>query len=274
MRKIHVVLYTALLAAFLPFTPAFAKAPHVVDESGVLSEEEKNDLETIAQSYEDTYQIDVDVVFTKTMNGYSEASYAEYTYYNHEMGYGDGHSGVILAVAVEDRYYDTFSYGAAGDVFTTSVLDQLGNDVLSDFRDNNWASGARTYMNACGKVLEEGHYHYYEPEYTDPEIDRRLAETTPKQRMDSFLHKLPWAALGAIALSLLINFFRRMKLRNTGLQHSATIYATSGLDLRVSQDYFIRKTRSVQHINRSSSGSGGSGYHSSGGVHSSGGHHF
>ena len=50
MRKIHIVLYTALLAAFLPFTPAFAKAPHVVDESGVLSEEEKNDLETIAQS--------------------------------------------------------------------------------------------------------------------------------------------------------------------------------------------------------------------------------
>lgn len=272
MKKRYLI--TALLAAFIPFTPVQAKAPHVIDEAGILSEDEKSELETLAQSYEDSYQIDIDVVFTKTMNGYSESSYAEYTYYNHSLGYGDGHSGVILAVAVEDRYYDTFSYGAAGDVFTTAVLDQLGNDVLPDFRDNNWADGAQTYMDSCGKILGEGQYHYYEPEYTDPEIDRRIAETTPKQRMNTFLLKLPWAALGAIALSLLINFLRRMKLRNTGLQHGAAPYATSGLNLSVSQDYFINKTRSVQHINRNNSGSGGSGYHSSGGTHSSGGHHF
>lgn len=276
MKKRSILLFCmGLFAAFIPFTPVQAKAPHIIDENGVLSEEDKSALEELAQSFEDTWQIDVDVVFTKTMNGYSESAYAEYTYYNYTLGYGDGHSGVLLAVAVEDRYYDTFSYGAAGDVFTTSVLDQLGNDVLEDFRDNKWANGAFTYLNACGNVLSEGNYHYYEPEYTDPEIDRRIAETTPKQRMDEFLHLLPIAGLAAVTLSLIINFLRRRKLRNTGLQNSAAPYATSGLNLSVSQDYFTGKTRSVQHIDRSS-GSGGSssGYHSSGGTHSSGGHHF
>lgn len=277
-RTRNILLSLLVLPVFLAFTllPVHAQGSYIIDDAGVLSNEELSSLEQTAETVAQAHEIGIYVVFTDTMHGYSDSDFAEYTYYNNGLGWGDGKSGVLLAVAVEDRYFDTFSYGAAGDTFSTSVLDDLNDTVLDYFRNDDWSGGAEAFLNEAADIVENSNYTYYEPVYTDPEISQHLVETTPEQRKNQFLSYLPWAAIAAAALALIINLIRRSALNNTGIEKTAGIYQDKKLNLEVYQDYFMFRNRAVRHIPRSDSNNGGSGggYHASGGTHSSGGHHF
>ncbi len=279
MRKLRPLLLSLLIVPLLlscTLLTVQAEGSYVIDDAGVLSSSEQNSLEQTAASISQTNEIGIYVVFTDTMHGYSDSDFAEYTYYNYGLGWGNGKSGVILAVATEDRYFDSFSYGAATDVFTTSQLDDLNNTVLDYFRNDDWAGGAEAFIGEAASIVENSDYTYYEPVYTDPAISQHLVETTPEQRKKQFISYLPWAAIAAAAMALIINLVRRSALNNTGIEKTAAIYQDKKLDLEVYQDYFMFRNRSVRHIPRSNpnGGGGGGGYHSSGGMHSSGGSHF
>ncbi|MDD5851017.1 MAG: TPM domain-containing protein [Galactobacillus timonensis] len=271
------ILLASILAVSCSLMPAQGEGSYIIDETGVLTSNEQTELEQAASQTAQANEIGMYVIFTDTMHGYSDSDFAEYTYYNYGLGWGKGKSGVLLAIAVEDRYFDSFSYGAATDVFTTSQLDTLNSIVLDYFRDDDWYGGASAFLNRAADIVENSNYTYYEPVYTDPPISDHLVETTPEQRKNLFLSYLPVAAIAAAALAFLINMLRKRSLNNTGLQNSAALYQDKKLDLEVYQDYFMFRNRTVHHMprNTSSPGGGGSGgYHSSGGMHSSGGSHF
>ncbi|MDD6370883.1 TPM domain-containing protein [Galactobacillus timonensis] len=271
------ILLASILAVSCSLMPAQGEGSYIIDETGVLTSNEQTELEQAASQTAQANEIGIYVIFTDTMHGYSDSDFAEYTYYNYGLGWGKGKSGVLLAIAVEDRYFDSFSYGAATDVFTTSQLDTLNSIVLDYFRDDDWYGGASAFLNRAADIVENSNYTYYEPVYTDPPISDHLVETTPEQRKNLFLSYLPVAAIAAAALAFLINMLRKRSLNNTGLQNSAALYQDKKLDLEVYQDYFMFRNRTVHHMprNTSSPGGGGSGgYHSSGGMHSSGGSHF
>lgn len=280
MIKHLTILLACMLTMSWSLLPAHSEGSCIIDDAGVLTTEEYSTLEQAAEEICTANEIGIYVVFTDTMHGYSDSDFAEYTYYNHGLGWGDGKSGILLAVAVEDRYFDSFSYGAATDVFTTSELDNLNDIVLDYFRNNDWNGGAQAFLNQAASILENSDYAYYEPVYTDPPISQHLVETTPQQRKEQFFSYLPWAAIAAAVLAFIINLVRRQALNNTGIQKNAGIYQNKKLDLEVYQDYFMFRNRTVRHVPKppqdSGSLSGGSGatYHSSGGMHSSGGHHF
>lgn len=271
------ILLASILAVSCSLMPAQGEGSYIIDETGVLTSNEQTELEQAASQTAQANEIGIYVIFTDTMHGYSDSDFAEYTYYNYGLGWGKGKSGVLLAIAVEDRYFDSFSYGAATDVFTTSQLDTLNSIVLDYFRDDDWYGGASAFLNRAADIVENSNYTYYEPVYTDPPISDHLVETTPEQRKNLFLSYLPVAAITAAALAFLINMLRKRSLNNTGLQNSAALYQDKKLDLEVYQDYFMFRNRTVHHMPRNTSGPGGGGsggYHSSGGMHSSGGSHF
>lgn len=280
MIKHLTILLACMLTMSWSLLPVHSEGSFIIDDAGVLTTEEYSTLEQTAEEISTANEIGIYIVFTDTMHGYSDSDFAEYTYYNHGLGWGDGKSGILLAVAVEDRYFDSFSYGAATDVFTTSELDNLNDIVLDYFRNDDWNGGAQAFLNQAASILENSDYTYYEPIYTDPPISQHLVETTPQQRKEQFLSYLPWAAIAAAVLAFIINLVRRQALNNTGIQKNAGIYQNKKLDLEVYQDYFMFRNRTVRHVPKppqdSGSPSGGSGatYHSSGGMHSSGGHHF
>ena len=277
MVKHLTILLACMLTMSWSLLPVHSEGRCIIDDAGVLTTEEYSTLEQAAEEICTANEIGIYVVFTDTMHGYSDSDFAEYTYYNHGLGWGDGKSGILLAVAVEDRYFDSFSYGAATDVFTTSELDNLNDIVLDYFRNDDWNGGAQAFLNQAASILENSDYAYYEPVYTDPPISQHLVETTPQQRKEQFLSYLPWAAIAAAVLAFIINLVRRQALNNTGIQKHAGIYQNKKLDLEVYQDYFMFRNRTVHHMPRNTSGPGGGGsggYHSSGGMHSSGGSHF
>lgn len=255
---------------------------YVIDEQGIFTSDQLLELNDLAEQITNNQECGVYVVITKDMHGYSERDYAEGLFFNYDLGYGlkDNPSGVILAIDYNDRFYDVYSYGAAGDTFTTARLDTL-NDLVYDYLVNgDWFGACKGFINKCDEMLTSTGYMYHTIQYTDPTIDPHIAATSPEQRRNEFLLRLPFAALASSVVGGLSVMVMRGKNKRTGLATNADQYIVkNGVNLIDSKDLFINRTRTVTRIQRDTGGggghsSGGHSYHSSGGTHSSGGRHF
>lgn len=279
MKKNGRLFFTILLLfVFLPVLPLKAEENYVIDETGTLTTEETDQLNAYAQSVSQQYECGIYVVFTDDLNGYSEEEYAQGVYMNHNLGYGNDASGVLLAIAVDERYFNSVSYGSAGDVFTQSVQEEMQDDILSYLSNDEWYSAAETWIDNSEQILSEGNYHYHENTYSDPAIDTHITQTSPEERRNAWLGRLPIAFIAALIISLIINFARRSILKTTGTKKEAGNYIKPGsMNLNIAQDYYAGTTRSVQRIPRSNSSGesgGGHSYHSSGFSGGGSGHHF
>lgn len=277
MRK-RVLLIAASLYFFLSlFVPIRASGSNVIDEAGVLSSDELQELNNKAEQISEELECGVYVIFTDSMKGYSDSQFARGIYVNYGLGWNDGKSGVLLAICTDPGYEDCTAYGAAAEVFTTQQLDDLNDLVMESLYSRDWYSAAESFINEAESILRSSGYTYYEPEYTDPEIDTRTAETTPEQRKQEWLNTLPLAGIISLAIALIIAFVMRSRLKTTGTKKEARNYISrNGLHLAAAQDYFMYRETSRTRIprNNDSSGGGSSGYHSSGFSSSSGGNHF
>ncbi len=278
MRKRIILLAASLCFFFSLFFPIKASGSYVIDEAGVLSSEEIQELNDKAEQISEQLECGVYVIFTDSMKGYSDSQFAKGIYLNYGLGWGDGKSGVLLAICTDPGYEDCTAYGAAADVFTTSQLDALNDLVMESLYSRDWYSAAESFISEAESILRSSDYTYYEPEYTDPEIDARTTQTTPEQRRQEWLNTLPLAALISLAIALVIAFAMRSQLKTTGRKREAGNYISrNGMHLTTVQDYFMYRQTSRTRIPRNNGGSGGGGgggYHSSGFSSSSGGHHF
>lgn len=278
MRKRILLIAASLCFFFSLFFPISASGSYVIDEAGVLSSDELQELNRKAELISEELECGVYVIFTGSMKGYSDSQFAKGIYVNYSLGWGNGKSGVLLAICTDPGYEDCTAYGAAADVFTTSQLDDLNDLVMESLYSRDWYSAAESFINESESVLRSSGYTYYEPEYTDPEIDARTAQTTPEQRRQEWLNTLPLTALISLAIALIIAFAMRSQLKTTGRKREAKNYISrNGMHLTAMHDYFMYRQTSRTRIprnNGSGSGGGGGGYHSSGFSSSSGGNHF
>ena len=288
MRKLKWFSLTAILSAFLLLfvlpLPAKAADAYVIDEAGMLTNEQVLALNELAEEISLRQECGVYVIITKDMHGYRESNYAQGIFMNYDLGYDrgdkDGASGVLLAIAYDESYFDTIAYGAASGTFSTSKLDRL-NDIAYDYLSSgDWNGCADTFIRECDNMLTQSGYTYYVPQYTDPEIDHTTVVTSPAQRRQKWLGSLPLAGLFSSAISAISVFVMKGKNKNIGIKKEADNYIIqNGVNLTVAHEQFTGKTRSVTHVHRDSGGGGSSGggghsYHSSGFSHSSGGRHF
>ena len=106
--------------------------PCVVDEAGLLSQQETDSLTEKAEDLRHTYEMDVVILTVTSLNGKSSMAYAE-DYYD-ESGYGIDaqRSGVLFLLAMEERelYIDTSGDAVYGAQLLTQP-DGVGLSVLS-----------------------------------------------------------------------------------------------------------------------------------------------
>lgn len=288
MRKLKrfslAAIFTAFLLLFLAPLRAKAADAYVIDEAGVLSNEELITLNNLAEEISQAQECGVYVIITKDMHGYSEREFARGIFMNYDLGYDrgdpDGASGVLLAISYGDSYFDSTAYGAASGTFNTNKLDRL-NDLAYDYLSNgDWYGCAEGFIRECDEMLTDSGYTYYAPQYTDPEIDHTTVTTSPAQRRQRWLGSLPLAGLFSSAISAISVFTMKGRNKNTKIAKEADRYIIqNGVKLSVSNDRYTGTTRSVTRVHRDSGGGGGSSggghsYHSSGFSSSSGGHHF
>jgi len=291
MKKTMRLMLAGLLAmiSVLPMIlPVRASDTYVYDETDTLSSDELSTLNAKAEEISTAYSCGVYIVITTDQHGYSEYNYAKDVYMEYDLGYGEGEkaNGVLLAIAMDERYMDTVAYGAAKDVFTDDTLQSIQNDsVLPYLREDDWYSGADGFLSAAESTLKNGGYVDYTPQYTGGTNYTGGGDPVSYQTASDWIatHGPLFIALmggGLGLIGLIIALVMKAQLKNIGIQQQADRYIPkNGVTLTAQADYFLYTQTSrvrIPHDNGRGGGGGGGGhsYNSGGFSGGGGGSHF
>lgn len=244
------LLIFVMMAGLATAVHADAGLSNITDSAGILTDSEKSELESQAESVSDQYDCGIYIVTVDDYTSYGSDAYtAAYTiYHSYDLGIGSDRNGVILLLSMNDRQYATFFYGpVAENAFNSYGQEQMEEEFLPAFRENNWAEGFQNFIRVCGRYLglaAEGH-------------------PVRESRLPDFLICLGIAA----AVSLVVCLILRAQLKSVRPGVEARNYIVGGLHLTGQRDMYTHTTRTERKIERErhSGGGGGSSSHTGGG---------
>lgn len=149
-------------------TPAFAASQLVIDNAGLLSQEEAASLEARAQDLRSTYNLDIAIITVPYMAGTNDAyTYATQLYNQYSIGTGAERSGILLMLSMQGRDYALIAHGQGNQVLTDYGNEKMADSFLDYFRDDDWAGGFSDYLDTaadyCHAYYVEGKAYDYSP---------------------------------------------------------------------------------------------------------------
>lgn len=147
MKRIYCLILALALMVGLSI-PAFAENdwPKVMDEAGLLTEEERADLEERAQQIANTYGMDVVIVTNDSLDGKTATEYADDYFDYNGYGLGEEESGTLLLVSMGERDWAISTKGTAIRAVTDWGNEQLQNAMLSDLSNGDYANAFNSYL--------------------------------------------------------------------------------------------------------------------------------
>ena len=134
-----------------------AQGTYVLDFAGLLTEQERSQLENMAASASEKYDSGVYVVTVNDYRDYnSESPYeaAKTIYREYDLGLGSDNSGTMLMLSMDDRDYAYIATGEFGNyAFTDYGKDKLEQEFLDDFRNNDWYSGFYDFISESERYM-------------------------------------------------------------------------------------------------------------------------
>lgn len=261
----------------IPLTQIHAGSDvYIEDTLGVLSSEEKQELQTKAQELSDQYAYGIYayIIYDETGVSYDDMdSYIETYYSDKDLGYGDTHNGVLLLITQTDQggtYQVYVPSNADQSVFSLTGLEDLDSAAYSGLQDHD-------YYNACLSYLDQAEYLFAYYETNEDSYGDNYTYEDPHYKQDNT--KLYAAFTFGIppVIALIIVLIMKSKNRTKAIALEAHDYIPdNGVNITNMRDFFLYRTthRTPIHHDEGHHGGGGGGAHfsSSGGMHSSGGH--
>ena len=231
MKK--VILLIALLLALS--VPVFAAGQLLVDDANILTSAEERRLEKKLEEASETCNMDIAIVTVDGIDSYSIGRYTE-DYYD-DNGYAD--DGVMLLIDMDERQWWITGTGKGADIFTSSVIDTIGDLMEDDLTNGDYAAAFETYIDKCIYYVE-----------------------SPFEAGTSLLIGL---VIGLI-VALIVTGIWRAQLKSVRHQAAAANYLKPGsLLITGSQDLYLYSTVTKVKRQQSSSGSSSGRSHSGGG---------
>ena len=243
------VLIFPVMASDIPEIPTERQKPLLVDEAGLLSEEESstliNKLEEISQRQEN----EVAVVTVNSLEGKTAEAYADDYYDYNGYGYGENDDGLLLLVSMGEREWAITTYGYCHTVaFTDAGLDYISSEFRSKLSSGEYAKAFECFADLCDDFLTQA--------ATGEPYD---VDNMPKGKVSPFW--LYTDLVVAFFISFRIVKGKSRNLKSVKKQESAKAYERSGsLSLRRSTDSFVNRIvtqRTIKNEKDSSSGSSG-----------------
>lgn len=153
-RKLLSALTGAGLAFLFTGLPVLAVGrPLLVDQAGLLSNEEAERIEARLEQVSDNHQMDIVVVTASTLDGKTPEAYADDFFDYNGYGYGENYDGLLLLISMEDRdiHLSTSGYGITA--FTDYGLDRILEETIPYFSEGQWADGFEEYANLCDQYI-------------------------------------------------------------------------------------------------------------------------
>ena len=151
-------LFSAILVLMLLLSMAVsvsaATDAFVYDEAGLLTEGERATLANWLSQLSGTYNTQIVVVTIPTAEGNDPDAVVEYFYDNMDIGYGENMDGVLLLVCMDPREYRILSNGYCAAAINTGAIDDIGNAIVSDLTDGDYAEAFGGFADKCEYYLD------------------------------------------------------------------------------------------------------------------------
>ena len=153
-KKLFSTILVVMLALSMALSVSAAPKTFVLDDAGLLTQQEAAELSGILSRLSDTYDAQIVVVTIPSAEGDDPDSIVEYFYDNMGIGYGENLDGVLLLVCMDPREYRILSNGYCGTAINTEAIDDIGNAIVSDLSGGNYAEAFGGFADKCEYYLD------------------------------------------------------------------------------------------------------------------------
>jgi len=164
MKKLlFVCLVLSCLVSVGQNIPAAPNPPRLVNDfAHALTADQIADLENKLVAYDDTTSIQIAVVTVPTTGDYEIGDYALKILRDWKIGNKQTNNGLLILAAINDhKVYIATGYGMEGVVPDITAKQIIDNEILPNFRSNNYYRG---FDLAADAIIKASHGEYKAPE--------------------------------------------------------------------------------------------------------------
>ena len=137
--------------------PEERQLPLLVDDAGLLTEEEADALLDKLEEISERQECEVAVVTVDSLDGKTAEAYADDFYDYNGYGYGKDDDGILLLISMEDRDYAITTYGFGITAFTDAGLQYVVNDFKPALSGGRYGDAFNDFADCCDKFLTQAH---------------------------------------------------------------------------------------------------------------------
>ncbi len=155
MKRIISMLIAVILCLALSMSVCATEFtnPPIVDNAGILSAEEFEELSARLDRIRNEYNMDVAVYTEETMSGFDAESSADDIFDYNGYGAGVNDDGIIFYICSGDRKYHLSTHAEAIEVFHDSNLAYMESCFVSYLSSDNWYSAIEEYADVAEDIL-------------------------------------------------------------------------------------------------------------------------
>lgn len=249
MKRFLILLLTLTLCLSLAISvSATAVAGVVMDDADLLSQAEEQALAQKLMEVGTAYNAQIIVATVASADGQDPDYMVNDLYDSMGFGVGELRDGVLLLVCMDPREYRILSNGYAGNAIDPGVIETIGDAIVSDLSDGDYAEAFEIFADKCG---------YY---------------------LNGYLNGFPFntgknliiALVIGIVLALIVTSALKAQLKSVRKQNQANSYVRDGsMQVTLSRDTYL-----YSHVSRSKKQNSNSSGSRSGGSRSVGGGSF
>lgn len=162
-KLLSLLLALVLCLTLIPAALADSSKSVVYDQEGLLSDSECEMLNAKLDELCRTYNVDVAIVTTASLDGKTAQEYADDFYEENDIGQGEDNDGILLMISGSERQYAITTTGYCIYVFTDDELEYISENFLPSLSDGDWFSACTSFISDCGPCLvaaEDDDYSY------------------------------------------------------------------------------------------------------------------
>jgi len=246
MKRTFLILIALLMLCFAMAAPvSAASGDFVTDGAGILTDQQRQELNSKAADITKKYECDVRIYIVKDMGTTDAYEYAKTVYRDNKFGYGSEQSGLLLMLSMKDRDYALIAYGFGNTAFTDHGKDvMLNNFILPKLKDDKYYDAFLAYLNKAEEYLGMARAGTPFDLNTDPDVQARN-----KGALIAVNIIIP------IVVALIVCLIFRSQMKTARRQRAAASYIPQGgFVLTNSNDTYLHSTEVRKTIEDKSSG--------------------
>ena len=235
-KKIISLILALTLCCCLALSASASYDVSVWDEADLLTDAEEAQLSEKLAEISDLYDAEIVIMTLESSGGQDIDELVNSVYNTMDFGYGENRDGILLLICMDIREYRILSNGFAGTAITGSDINYIGDAMVPDLSDGNYAAAFDIFADECVYYLD-GYINGFD--------------------FDPFSTLLTSLIAGLI-IGWIVTAVLKGQLKSVRRQDEAQVYIKPGsMRLTVEKDLFLYRnvTRTKKANNNNSSGS-------------------